>query len=176
MSIKVQTARKEYSCKKCGTTIKKGEEYYRIIARYVPVEIRCINCKPKRSELATGYRADIICVEEALEEWDERVTELSIDSLRELLDILEEHEGILEGIADELEEKADNIEDYFAHSELAERLRERADYIRESIDLMDDLADYVDDIIEEGEISDDVRANINSIISDIIGTLNEAEY
>jgi len=155
-----QRARKEYKCGKCRRTIHVGEEYYRISKRFWK-GFRCLDCKPRPSELHTGYVADLMSVCEDLDDW---LSEGG--AVEDLKAILEEHIATLEAISDEMEEKAGNIEEYFYGSELAENLYERAEYVREAIDLMQDLTDSLEELSRE---------EIKPKIEDIKNALEEAQ-
>jgi len=129
--LHTQVARKAYKCSKCGGDIKPGEKYYRIVAQFEPIRFRCRNCKPRQSELHSGYLADIYGIYEDLDDWENKYTDnLSLEAINELLAILSTDISILENMADEMEEKADNIEAYFTSSELADTLWNRADGAR----------------------------------------------
>jgi len=163
-------AAKRYRCHKCGRTIAKRETYYRIKKRFWPIVIRCSNCRPKRSELASGYRRDIITMEEELEEWmKEHRDALTLEAKEELINLLERLIDDAEIIKDELEEKAANIEEYFPYSDTAEMLWQRADYLESAIDLMNNLIDDLEDAQGEQLDIDDVHERIDEIISELIG-------
>jgi len=154
-----QRARKEYKCGKCGRVIRAGEEYYRISKRYWK-SVRCIDCKPRPSELHTGYVADLMAVAEELDDW-------LVDGTKEELEsLLTEQVSILENIRDEMEEKANNIEEYFYGSELAENLYERAESTAEAIELMNDLQDNLEQLSKE---------EIEEKIEEIKDALEEAQ-
>jgi len=123
--VNVFTASKEYKCEKCSSPIPKGQKYYKITIRFQPIRYRCLNCKPKESELATGLRADIVSIEEDLQEWENNYRDPSSEGLQKLIEILEDSIGTLEYVQSELDEKVENIQEYFPDSELASQLEER---------------------------------------------------
>jgi len=175
--LKVQTARKEYKCGKCNKTIGKGDRYFKIVARFQPVKIRCSDCKPKRSELSSGLKADIIAIEEDFEDWESRYGDKPCaEGLQELIEILEFGRDRLEDIRDELEEKQTNIEDYFPDSELAMNLQERAEACDEAINMIESLLSEIEDKLEGEQLDEKLLWDIISLgLADINDSLIQAE-
>ena len=167
-SLYQQKAVKEYECEKCGRSISKGKQYYKIKRRYAPPRFRCLNCKPRPSELHTGYVADLMHISEELDDWLLKAEDKEI-----LLAPIKEYIGWLENMKDEMEEKASNIEEYFPNSELAQNLYERAEYVNEALDLMEELRDTLTE--KEGELEESGREEVEAKIEEIKSALEEAQ-
>jgi len=171
--LHTQTARKVHRCGKCGRDIKPGEAYFWYQKRYGPKQTRCLGCKPRQSELHSGYLADIYGTYEDLDDWEARYeNNFSQEGIEDLKSILDYNTSVLETMADELEEKADNIEEYFPSSEVADSLRERSDGAREAAREMEELQSFLD---TTEELTEEVWDQITGFLESIRSSLMQAE-
>lgn len=155
-----QKARKEYTCSKCGRTINKGEEYYKIEAMYSKTKYRCLDCKPERSELTESeYYKWLWDLQDHLEERYDLSTEEGKNELY----------NELENVRDELQDKLDNMPEQLQYAPTGEMLQERIDAIDDAMNELDN-ADYPDR--EDCEDEDDY----NSQIEDYKETVSSAVY
>jgi len=144
-TIKYQTARKEYTCQKCGRQIKKGEKYIRFkINRFSKEGIRCVDCKPKKSELTTSeFLSRVYELEEELHSLENITIEEYIDRVRRVINELNE-------LKDETEEKLYNMPEQLQNSDTGSLLEGRIENLDVMIDDLEDalyrLEEALDDI------------------------------
>ena len=150
-TCKTFKARKEYKCGKCGATIHKGEEYYRIFQRFRKPIIRCKKCRPRPSELTTSDKLSRLY--SASEDIEDKLKEAepTKEFLQELLETLEFAISEAEEVGEEYNESADNMEEYFPNSPLVDEIRERADNCEEWLDELESAKDEVEALIDEWE-------------------------
>lgn len=179
--LKWQTARKEYTCGKCGCTINKGDNYYKVVAMYQGVRYRCAGCRPTRSELTESeyYKWLYDLQDNVNENYDLRSEEGKDELYSEL-----------ENQRDELQSRLDNMPEQLQYAPTGETLQERIDSLDDAINELDylDFPDPDDDDyklddedkqdLEEAEIEekenalyqealDDYESNILEIINNI---------
>jgi len=146
-TIKYQTARKEYTCHKCGRQIKKGEKYIRYkINRFSKEGIRCVDCKPMRSELTMSeFLSRVYGLEEELQSLDRNITVGKfIDTVQGIIDELNE-------LKDETDEKLYNMPEQLQDSDVGSLLKERT----YNIDIM--IEDLEGKLEELEEVIDDIK-------------------
>jgi len=171
-TCKTFKARKEYKCGKCGATIHKGEEYYRIFQRFRKPIIRCKKCRPRPSELTTSDKLSRLYgasedVEDKLKE-----AEPTKEFLQELLETLEFAISEAEEVGEEYNESADNMEEYFPNAPQVDEMRERAEYCEEWRDELESAKDEVEALIDEWEeVSEEEK---KSKFDDVIMTVESA--
>lgn len=144
-----QKAKKEYVCTKCGKTINKGEEYYKIEAMYSRTKYRCSNCKPERSELTSSeYYRWLWDLQDHLEDRYDLETE----------EVKDELYSELEDVRDELQDKLDNMPEQLQYAPTGEMLQERIYAIDDAMNELDNL-EYPDreDCEDDEEYNDQIE-------------------
>ena len=154
-----QKARKEYVCNKCGSTINKGDEYYKVEAMYQRTKIRCIHCKPERSELTgSEYYSWLWDLQDHVAERYDLRSEEGRDELY----------SELENMRDELQDKLDNMPEQLQYASSGETLQERIDSIEDALNELDnaEFPDEDDYRVEEEDIEGLPEDEISDIIED----------
>lgn len=194
-----QKARKQYKCGAygCGKTIEKGEEYYRIKKKFQAPRFRCLEHRPKPSELATSDKiARLLAIQEGL-------AEIKLETASHIEDVqntLEEQADEADGVGEDYNQSADNMEEYFPNSSQVDEIREKAeaceawaeelrnasseleDHITEVRELeqeKDKLQEQETELLQRGEEADEeelssVQDRIEEIDSTIQSKLDEA--
>ena len=145
-----QKANKEYKCLKCGATINKGETYYKIVARFSRPKIRCLHCKPQRSELTTSdYLSWLWDLQDNLSSRYDLKDEVAKDDLY----------SELENMQSDLQDRFDNIPEQFQEGDAAQTLQDRIDSLDNAISEIDCLEfpcreDLEDEDLTEEEIDE----------------------
>jgi DNA-directed RNA polymerase subunit RPC12/RpoP len=121
------TARKDYTCSKCGKAIHKGVLYYRgnVFRQRKPI-IACTDCGIRPYELSTSdYVRSVGAI---VEDWQENypAEDGAWDS------IAEELQGIKDGCEESLEAMPENLQ----AGSTGELLQERIDTLEEAIDAL----------------------------------------
>lgn len=177
---RVEHARKEYKCSKCGAVIKKGDPYVHATPFHRPTIIRCAKCGIESYETSTsefvqaigriqshwqddyGYDAQAIA-DDLQDQYD--MAEDSYDQIPENLqygptgEMLQERMDMLEDVISDLNEIQD-VEDKM--QDLEDEVTE--DYRREN-DIPDDV-DLTEE--QEGELHDILQDRAESEIGDEI--------
>jgi len=144
-------ARKEYVCSYpgCGHKIEKGEEYFYVSKRFQRPHHRCLQHRPRPSELATSDKLSrIYGAREAIQD-NLKGMKLSVSCFETLLSSLEDAVSTAEDVGCEYEESADNIEEYFPGTERVEEIREKAESCEDWRSELEDVQEKVDSFLEE---------------------------
>ena len=145
---KIEKARGEYKCSKCGDTIHKGDSYLRGERFRLKPLIRCVKCGIKSYELS---QSDYVrTVGEICEEWRETygIGEDTPTSICEEL----------ENLRDDLQERLDNMpENLRDTSEAGETLQNRIDNLEDVISQLENMS-YED---FEGEAEENAKDELD---------------
>jgi len=144
--INYRSARKNYTCSRCGDTISPGEPYRWAKTRYGPKIIRCMkpSCEIKASELTGSEKlSQLYAVQEGLQD----LQIASFDTLQDLSAELETFSEQVTEVAEMYRESAQNIEDGFGHSTWqSEELESKADEVESWADEIHEFAAGIESI------------------------------
>lgn len=179
-TLKEQKARKDYKCSECEAKIKKGDTYLRFsISRFDKLEPRCLNCRPKPSEMTqSDFLSRVYGIGESLEKLDP--TEDLEETVSGIISELEE-------LRDETQDKHDNMPDQLQESGTGELLQNRVESIEEMISELEGIDIEVDEDAvkneverEEGESDDDYGSRVEDAVTgkkdEIIAELSNISY
>lgn len=125
-NLSFQKARKQYVCNRCRQTINPGDMYYRIEMMYSPVQFRCQNCKPHRSELTSSeYLSWLYNFQDNL---SNNYDLHDYDSISEIISEIEDQKEVLE---DKLYSMPEQLQDGEAGQILQDRISSLEDTINE---------------------------------------------
>ena len=177
--IKNSKARKEYTCSKCDSLIKKGDTYFRGDRFMTTPLIRCQKCGIRSWECSSSeYTQTVGSVCDCWEETygvNEDTVQGIIDELETLRDNCQDNldnmpEGLQEGDTGQLlQERIDCLDDVICELE-------NIDYesIKETVLSDNDYDDY-DSLTDEGK--EEVDENIkNNLTDDINEALSQLDY
>jgi len=171
--LKMFKARKEYRCSICGKRIKKGENYYRFApSRFAEKQIRCINCKPSRSEMTmSDFLSQIYDIEERLAGMD-----YNLKDIQDVIDELEEIINELEDLKSETEDKYYSLPDQFQdYSPVGELLSGRIDALDEMIEEIEELKSELETLIDSDMSEEEKREEFENILESINGICYSGE-
>ena len=166
--VSSQKANKEYKCSKCGAVINKGDNYYKIIARFSSPKIRCSNCKPERSELTTSdYLSWLWDLQDHLEERYDFREEGAKDELY----------SEIEEMQSDLQDRFDNIPEQLQYADAGQTLQDRIDSLDSAMSDLDSLdypcrEDYEDEDLTDEEIDEEYENALEEYeteIAEIVG-------
>jgi hypothetical protein len=143
--VNIQKARKEYTCRKCKSTINVGDKYYKYAMFRSKPTIRCINCKPKPSDLTSSeYLTEIYLLQES----DYGDYTDNVESLVETLEVIKEG----------CEERFESIPESLQYAPNGEMLQERIDCLESAISDLEDIDEFDDSMeVEEDETIEELR-------------------
>lgn len=171
-ALHTQKANKEYVCER-GCVIKKGDTYHKIAHKFQKVRVRCVNHRPKPSELATSDKVSRLLsvgemIEDTLSMFEKR--ECEVDSL---ISDLESGKEELESIAEEYEEGISNMPDNLQQSSRADEMQERADLIREWSDEFENVISTANELSDMSESNDEYAEKLEDLKSEIDSLLSQ---
>lgn len=172
--IKNSNARKEYTCSKCNTIIKKGDKYFRGDRFMASPIIRCQKCGIHSWECSSSeYTQTVGSVCDCWEETygvNEDTVQSIIDELETLRDNCQDNldnmpEGLQEGDTGQLlQERIDQLEDVISELESIDY-----DTIKENcemdIETEEGSPEYQEEL--EGEITSRLTDDINEALSQL---------
>lgn len=159
---KVNSARKEHKCSKCGSTIGKGMPYLKATPYRSTTIYRCLRCGLKSYETSSSeYVREIgsIC-----EDWEESY------GLNE--STAEEIASVLEDLKDQVQDSLENIPEQLREGETGSMLQERIDMLEDAIGELENVSwdDCARDAKDEAEDEMGEYDKVNSEYAD------KAEY
>lgn len=158
-----QKARKEYVCSKCKKSIKKGEEYQKIIAMYKKPQIVCSDCKIARSELTSSeYYAWLFNLQD----------NLKIETIEDIEILL----GEIENQKEELEEKYENIPEQLQDGNAGDILQDRIDNLGEVYNELDQIIEDIKYINKKNLTIEELKNLKNKLVKEKKNQLKEILY
>ena len=153
-TLKEQKARKDYKCSNCNNPIEKGDNYYSFSnSRFSPLKPRCLNCRPKQSEMTqSDFLSRVYSIQESIEN-------LATDS--DFESEIESFKGELEELQSECEDKQSNMPDNLQSSPVGQMLENRASSIGEMIDELDSIELTLDEEEIESDVKGDMETDLN---------------
>jgi len=152
-TLKSQKARKRYECCRCKAVITSGEVYLRFsLTRFSPIQIRCVNCRPPRSERTTSdFLAEMYSIKDntigTLTVAD--LTGIGVDAV--ISDIIES----LNSLKEETQERLDNMPEHLQDSSSSgELLQGRIEAIDDMVDELEGVNIDIDDNLEDEELEE----------------------
>lgn len=143
---KVAKSRKEWKCCKCGKPIKKGDPYYHFQFYKRPRNERCMDCRPRRSELiASDKISRVVAAQE--EAMDGLMG--SGQTVEDAKEILQEMANEVEEVGQEYQESADSIREYFENSDTADDCEEKAGELEDWANRLRDWEPDDDEALEQ---------------------------
>lgn len=154
-----QKARKQYKCSKCGSTIEKGVDYFKIVARFAASKIRCAACRPRQSELTSSDKLSRVYA--VVESFEDCIIDEKSDA-ENAVSILEDSADEIGEVADDYEEGASNIEEGFSHAtSQSDEMREKADMLRDWQNEIQNAQSEIEALLNDWEdVNDEERNNI----------------
>jgi len=152
-----QKARKPYICGRCKEVIEVGSEYYKFSFFRSKPSIRCINHKPKNSELTQNeYLKECFLLQERT---------IKVDSIEDFESLKSELIEILTPLQEMLEEKMENLPENLRWAPVGELLEERSGIIDNALQELEELE------IDEDETLEDALYGLEDAIQTIINDL-----
>ena len=154
---KARASKKTRKCRRCGHEIQAGEPY-KYVRQRVGYTRRgtlklnfCGEHYPKGSELASGRRAQLMGIQDAIAEGIQAATDT--DSISSMLT---DAASSAEEMAGEYEESVSNIEEGFGHPiSMSEEMQEKADAFNEWASVLENAANEIQGIEAGDEETDD---------------------
>lgn len=150
----VKKGNREYTCRTCGSIIKKGEPRTYITPRYGPVRDFCKYHHPRPSDMTSSDKlVEIYQARESLEDLG-----LSASTLEDLQDILGDARECLESardsaqdVQDQYQESHDNMGEYFPNgAPVMDEIQEKIEACEEWVGTLEEALSDLDEL--EGEI------------------------
>jgi len=159
--LKTPVSREARVCEKCKGFMAKGEKYYtwqvRISHGHSVTHKRCLNCRPRPSEMASGRAAEILSAVESAEDSISNLRTVDRDSrdVADVENILSDLYDTLEGVKDELDGNISSLEDSFPGHARLEDMQGKSSQLEEMMSIVDsakdNLPEYVGLAVEEEE-------------------------
>lgn len=156
-TAKKSTRGKKIQCGRCSIPIKPGESYYYFFKRFsrmarAPKSIRCMQHRPRQSELTTSKLSTVYAAQEAAED--------SIAVAEEPDDIAQALRDCAQGVEDcrdEYQESLDNMPEGLQQGSTGEEIQEKIDALDTYASSLEDAASEID-----GESLDDETGECNT--------------
>lgn len=183
-------------CGRCAVTIKKGESYFHWKFRFGGKNIRCINHRPRQSELTQSDKLSTIYsavenMEDALTDFDEiGVADLGdkdalLGGLEELKSAVESAKEEIEQTKDDYEQSRDNMPESLQDGPTGQEIEEKANALEEFAGELDEAVSEIDDAISKienetneqpvGDVGawlDEIKGDVKASVESHVGSLN----
>lgn len=148
----IHTARKEYTCGKCGKSIPKGTKYHMLQEFMRSAQRRCLNCRPTKVDLTSSeHLKNLYSAQEEIH------TACNSRNIEDIISALESAINVAEEESSEYQQSIDNKEEYFPGSsdDLEEKVAACDEWMDELQRALDSATDYQTNLEERQDKSDD---------------------
>lgn len=144
--LRQQTARKMYHCGRCGKVIEPGEKYFRFAHFRQPKQYRCLEHRPRPSELESNDKlSSLYSIQESLTDDLNSFVQGNID-VESLTSSLENAADEARTVGEQYGESADNMESGWPNGHyMIDELREKADACEDWATELESAKQEIDD-------------------------------
>ena len=148
----VHTARKEYTCSKCGEAIPKGTKYHMFQEFMRSAQRRCLNCRPTKVDLTSSeHLKNLYSAQEEIH------AACNSRNIEDIISALESAVSAAEEESSEYQQSINNKEEYFPGSsdDLEEKVAACDEWMDELQGALDSATEYQTNLEEKPDKSDD---------------------